>query len=109
MTAGIDPGSYAAEHRTILPRVLRICLHRAALTLNMAAAARIISTGRGRQGSPQMSQVLFSSDELPARLGDAARFARWRDFMISVHGSLDMSCLPNQPFSQRLDAAQFGS
>jgi AraC-like DNA-binding protein len=65
--------------------------------------------GPGETRLPAMSQVLFSSDELPARLGDAARFARWRDFMVSVHGSLDMSCLPDQPFSQRLDAAQFGS
>jgi AraC-like DNA-binding protein len=54
-----------------------------------------------------MSRIVFSSDDLPPGLDDEARFSAWRDFFASVDGPLEVSRLPDRPFSQRVEGARF--
>ena len=56
-----------------------------------------------------MNKIVFSTDDLPIQFDDRARLSEWRDFLGGVFGALEVSCLPDRPFSQRLEAAQFGS
>jgi len=56
-----------------------------------------------------MYKLVFSSDDLPAGLDDEARFSAWRDFFANVNGPLEVSRLPDRPFSQRMEAARFDS
>jgi len=55
------------------------------------------------------NKIVFSSDDLPTEFDDRARLSEWRDFLRGVFGVLEVSSLPDRPFSQRLEAAQFGS
>jgi AraC-like DNA-binding protein len=54
-----------------------------------------------------MYKIVFSSDELPAGLDDDARFSAWRNFFANVNGPLEVSRLPDRPFSQRMEGARF--
>ena len=56
-----------------------------------------------------MYKLVFSSDDLPAGLDDEARFSAWRDFFANVNGPLEVSRLPDRPFSQRMECARFDS
>lgn len=56
-----------------------------------------------------MDEIAFSSNDLPAQLDDGARLLQWREFLFRVFGSLDVSALPDRPFSQRMDGWQFGA
>jgi AraC-like DNA-binding protein len=56
-----------------------------------------------------LNKIAFSTDDLPAQFDDRARLSEWRDFLRGVFGSFEVSCLPDRPFSQCLEAAQFGS
>jgi AraC-like DNA-binding protein len=55
-----------------------------------------------------MQKIVFSSDALAPELDDRERFSHWRDFMIGLHGALDITRAPDRPFSQRMEVAQFG-
>jgi AraC-like DNA-binding protein len=63
----------------------------------------------GGEMGKAMYKIVFSSDDLPPGLDDQARFSAWRDFFANVNGPLEVSCLPDRPFSQRLEAARFDS
>lgn len=56
-----------------------------------------------------LNRIAFSTDDLPVQFDDRARLSEWRDFLHGVLGSFEVSRLPDRPFSQRLEAAQFGS
>jgi hypothetical protein len=56
-----------------------------------------------------MYKIVFSSDDLPPGLDDEARFSAWRDFFANVNGPLEVTRLPDRPFSQRMEAARFDS
>jgi len=55
-----------------------------------------------------MQKIVFSSDALAPELDDRERFSQWRDFMLGLYGSLDITCAPDRPFSQRMEITQFG-
>lgn len=54
-----------------------------------------------------MDEIAFSSKDLPPHLDDIARLSQWRDFLSGIFGELDVSCLPDRPFSQRLNGWSF--
>src|SRR5881394_4375269 len=56
-----------------------------------------------------LNRIAFSTDELPVGFDDRARLSEWRDFLRDVLGSFEVSRLSDRPFSQCLEAAQFGS
>jgi AraC-like DNA-binding protein len=53
------------------------------------------------------SKIVFSSDQFPSGFDERARHSVWRDVISNVCGPLDVSCRPDQPFSQYMVAAQF--
>jgi AraC-like DNA-binding protein len=55
-----------------------------------------------------LSRIAFSTDNLPTQFDDRSRLSEWRDFLRGVFGPLEVGCLPDRPFSQSLEAAQFG-
>lgn len=56
-----------------------------------------------------MNKVAFSSNDLPAQFDDRARLSQWREFLFRVYGPLEASCLPDRPFSAKMDGLQFNS
>jgi AraC-like DNA-binding protein len=56
-----------------------------------------------------LNKIAFSTDDLPPQFDDGARLSEWRDFLHGVFGPLEVSGLPDRPFSQCLEVAQFGS
>lgn len=56
-----------------------------------------------------MGKIVFSSDQLPGSLGDAQRFALWRDLYAAQYGLLDFARAEDRKFSAHLEYAQFGS
>jgi AraC-like DNA-binding protein len=50
-----------------------------------------------------MDKIAFSSEDLPPHLDDPARLLQWRDFLSGIFGALEVSCLPDRPFSQQLN------
>lgn len=54
-----------------------------------------------------MDKVVFSSNDLPHQLGDSARLSQWRELLFRVFGPLDVSCLPDRPFSQKMEGLRF--
>lgn len=56
-----------------------------------------------------MNKIAFSSSDLPAHLDDAARLSQWRDFLSGIFGALDVSSLPDRPFSQKLEGWCFNA
>jgi AraC-like DNA-binding protein len=56
-----------------------------------------------------VQKAVFSSEELPAGLDDAARFKLWRDIYAARFGECEMSALPDRPFSARCEFARFGN
>jgi AraC-like DNA-binding protein len=69
-------------------------------------AAAVASGGRGGLLNG-MQKIVFSSDELPAELGDRVRMARWRENYPQL-SSFDTSYLDDKPFSVRFEFLQFG-
>src|SRR3954447_22442414 len=60
-----------------------------------------------RRESPRMDKIAFSSQDLPPHLDDPARLVQWRDFLSGIFGALEVSCLPDRPFSQQLNGWSF--
>jgi AraC-like DNA-binding protein len=56
-----------------------------------------------------VNKIAFSTDGLPHQFDDRASLSEWRDFLRGVFGPLEVSSPANRPFSQCLEAAQFGS
>lgn len=56
-----------------------------------------------------MNKIAFSTDALPPQFDDRARLSEWRDFLERVFGRIEVSALPDRPFTQRLEVTQFGS
>src|SRR5688572_5281350 len=55
-----------------------------------------------------MAKLVFSSEDLPADLDDAARFALWRDLYIGTICHFDVKRLTDRPFTMRYEFANFG-
>jgi AraC-like DNA-binding protein len=55
-----------------------------------------------------MQKIIFTSDELPAGLGDQARFSLWRDMYVACYGENDMSYASARPFAMRSEFARLG-
>jgi AraC-like DNA-binding protein len=53
-----------------------------------------------------MKKLVFSSGDLPAELGDRARFNLWRDIFAWRYGSADITRRADQPFSARSEFVQ---
>jgi AraC-like DNA-binding protein len=66
-----------------------------------------ISSKREDGRGDAMEKIAFSSDDLPLDLDEQTRLSVWRDFLSGVCGSLEVSCLPDRPFSQRMERARF--
>jgi AraC-like DNA-binding protein len=57
--------------------------------------------------SAMTNKTVFSSDQFPSGFDHRARFAVWRDVLSGVCGCpIDVSCRPDQPFSQFMAATQ---
>ncbi len=52
------------------------------------------------------NKIVFSTDQFPSGFDDRARHSVWRDVISDVCGPLDVSCRPDQPFSQFMAGAQ---
>ena len=55
-----------------------------------------------------MQKIIFTSDELPSRLDDRARFSLWRDMYVARAGENDMSYASARPFAMRSEFARVG-
>ena len=55
-----------------------------------------------------MNRVVFSSDQLPAELDDAARFKLWRDLYAARHGEVDMTPQTNLRFTAKAEFVRIG-
>jgi AraC-like DNA-binding protein len=55
-----------------------------------------------------MSKLTFSSDDLPAHLGDQARFSTWYDLYVDSSCQFDITRLPDLPFSMRFELLNVG-
>jgi AraC-like DNA-binding protein len=60
-------------------------------------------TASGAAGMNEASagKIVFASNELPAELGDQARFSRWRDIYTALYGDAEITRLEAQPFASR--------
>lgn len=56
-----------------------------------------------------MKRVVFSSDGLPARLDNGARFKLWRDLYAARHGEVDMTPQTNLPFFAKAEFVSIGT
>lgn len=56
-----------------------------------------------------MRKLVFSSDALPARVDDNARFKLWRDMYEANFGPCDQHYSDTRPFSARYEFVQFGA
>jgi AraC-like DNA-binding protein len=56
-----------------------------------------------------MNRLVFSSDELPAELGDEARFKLWRDLYCARFGEADITRAPDGPFFAHCLFMQIGA
>lgn len=72
----------------------------------MELAVESSSKREGGRGDA-MDKIAFSSDDLPLDLDDQTRLSAWRDFLGDVCGPLEVSCLPDRPFSQRMERSRF--
>src|SRR5262245_23687646 len=54
-----------------------------------------------------MRKIVFSSAELPAHLGDRARFRLWRDIYTARYGVLDVQRSDDRPFAVRFEFTHF--
>jgi AraC-like DNA-binding protein len=72
----------------------------------MVPAVDIISEREDGRGGA-MEKIAFSSDDLPLDLDEQTRLSAWRDFLGGLCGQLEVSCLPDRPFSQRMEGARF--
>jgi AraC-like DNA-binding protein len=73
----------------------------------MQRGSTVSSDTDARKESPPMDKVVFSSRDLPSHLDDMARLSQWREFLFRVFGPLEVSCLPDRPFSAKLEAMRF--
>jgi AraC-like DNA-binding protein len=72
----------------------------------MESAVEIISEREDGRGDA-MEKIAFSSDDLPLDLDEQTRLSAWRNFLSGLCGQLEVSCLPDRPFSQRMEGARF--
>lgn len=56
-----------------------------------------------------MGKLVFSSEQLPAELDDAARFALWQELYVGTICHFDVKRLPDRPFAMHYEFASFGA